>query len=135
MRCLIMTRRAARPTDTFIQPLLQVGYPRQEWTEAAVEARLQEAGIHRVDPDGPAYVHLTVNNLAESLGLLPAGSCTHIASLLPQHHDQAWVDDVLFPLLTYALRKQGREHPAMLGRPLYGLLPRSLIPFWEGKLG
>ncbi len=130
-----MPGRIPRPADIpMLQPLLQAGYPGQEWTEQAVEYRLAEAGIHLVDP-GRAYVHLTINDLSDSIGPVPAGLTTHIASLLPQHHDQAWVDDVLFPLLIRAIRKRGRESSHMLDRPLYGILPKTLIPYWEGKLG
>ncbi len=127
--------RIARPSDIpMLQPLIQAGYPGQEWTEQDVEQRLATAGIHLVDP-GRAYVHLTINNLFDPIGPVPAGLTTHIASLLPQHHDQAWVDDVLFPLLIRAIRKRGRESAHMLDRPLYGILPKTLIPYWEGKLG
>ena len=133
--------RAARPADIpMLLPLIQAGYPGQELGEQDVEQWLAMAGIHLVDAPPPdfivrAYVHLTINELFDPIGPVPAGLTTHISSLLPQHHDPEWVDDVLFPLLISAIRKRGRENAHMLDFPLYGVLPKTLIPYWEGKLG
>ena len=41
----------------------------------------------------------------------------------------------MFPLLAQTIRKRGRDNAEMLDRPLYGLLPTTLVPFWVGKLG
>ncbi len=117
-----------------VRTMLQAGFPRQEWSEVDAEERLSVEGIHRVDP-GKAYIHLTYPTMDDTRPPLTPGPCPSIYSLLPQHHDQKWVDDTLFPLLADAIREAAIERPRLLGRPLFGLLIPSLIPYWEGKLG
>ena len=129
-----MSRVISLTDVSLVRTLLQAGFPRQEWSEQDAEERLNVEGIHLVDP-GKAYVHLTFPKMDDTLPPIPPGLCTHIQSLLPQHHDQKWVDDTLFPLLADAIRKVPRKRPKLLDRPLYGLLIPSLMPFWEGKLG
>ena len=125
-----MTRRAARPTDTFLRPLLQQSYPKQEWTEADVERRLEEEGIHHADDTRLAYCHLTYPVRTEPLGPVPVGPCTQIATLIPQHRKQKWVDEVLAPLLAEALRREAKERPDLMEQPLYCYLDPDLYPFW-----
>ncbi len=131
-----MTRRRPIESDHgLLVSVMRLAWPNQQWDEAAVAARMAEAGAHLVDPESLAYCHLTTNKLEDALGPVPAGPCTQISTLAPQHHDQQWVDEKLAPLLEDTLRDYVPERAGMLDFPLYGLLPTSLIRFWEGKLG
>ena len=130
-----MTKRRPLPRDTeHIRPILQLAWPKQAWNDARTEQHLGLAGVHRFDTD-LAYCHLATNDFEEPFSAVPAGLCTQISTLAPQHHDRAWVNDVLYPLLVTSLRVRSREEPTLRHRPLYALLPDTLIPFWQGKLG
>ena len=123
--------RIARPADIpMLQPLIQAGYPGQEWTEQDVEQRLREAGVHRVDPDRLAYLHLIPHTIAEPQGPIPAGLCTQVASLLPQHHDEGWIRDVLSPLLVKGLKVVAKEYPTYRNKPVYAYLSKELLELW-----
>ena len=124
-------RRVAREADVdMVLPLLQLGYPGQEWTPGEVQAVMQAKGVHMVDTDRRAYLFLAVTDLSKDLGPLKPGPVTQIATLIPQHHDQKWVDEVLAPLLARGLRKLKKDFPAYAALPLYCFLEKELYPFW-----
>ena len=125
-------RRVAREADvdTLMLPLIQLGYPGIEWTPGEVSSLLMAKGVHMVDTDRRAYLFLAVTNLSRDLGPLKPGPVTQIASLLPQHHDQEWVDKVLAPLLARGLRKLKRDFPTYSALPLYCFLAPALLKFW-----
>ena len=132
-----MARREARLTDVgMVQPLIQLAYAGQEWTPGDVAAVMQAKGIHMVDtpPENPefvrAYLYLAVTDLSKDLGPLKPGPVTQIATLVPQHHDQKWVDEVLAPLLARGLRKLKRDFPPYAALPLYCFLEPELLEFW-----
>ncbi|KKM25090.1 hypothetical protein LCGC14_1598480 [marine sediment metagenome] len=124
-------KRVAREEDVdMVLPLLQVGYAGQEWTPGDVQAVMRAKGIHLVDTESRAYLFLNVTDLSRELGPLSPGPCTQIASLLPQHHDQKWVDEVLAPLLARGVRKVARDFPDRAALPLYCFLTPELLKFW-----
>ncbi len=126
-----MARRLVREADNAeIKPLLQVAYAGQDWTDADVASRLLEEGVHSFDPERRAYCHLTFPIREKPLGPVPVGPCTQIATLVPQHHDQKWVDEVLAPLLALALRELEKDRPDLVKQPLYCYLTPDLYPFW-----
>ncbi len=126
-----MARRLVREADSpEIKSLLQIAYAGQEWPDADVASRLLEEGVHAFDPARRAYCHLTFPVREEPLGPVPAGPCTQIATLIPQHHDQKWVDEVLAPLLALSLKELEKDRPDLVERPLYCYLEKDLYPFW-----
>ena len=126
-----MPRRDARPEDKeLVRPMLQLGYPKVDWTEEATERFLASEGVHLFDPDNLAYLYLALNPNLLNKSPVPEGPATEIAALIPQHHDQEWVDNVLAPLLARGLRKMGTKYPQMRRRPLYCFLAPDLYPYW-----
>ncbi len=125
-------RRVAREADVdMVLPLLQVAYAGQEWTPGEVASMMSQAkGIHMVDTSRRAYLYLAVTDLGRELGPLNPGPVTQIATLIPQHHDQKWVDEVLAPLLARGLRKLVKDFPDRASLPLYCFLEKDLYPFW-----
>lgn len=63
--------------------------------------------------------------------VIPPGVSTEAPYILPQHHDQAWVDDVLVPLLKPCLEEEARKRPDALERPLWAFTDASLAVFWQ----
>ena len=127
-----MARRTAQLTDVdMVLPLIQVAYAGQEWTPGEVASMMSQAkGVHLVDTERRAYLYLAVTDLSRELGPLKPGPVTQIASLIPQHHDQKWVNEVLAPLLARGLRKVARDFPEMRRKPLYCFLTPDLLEFW-----
>jgi len=125
-------RRVAREEDAeMVLPLLQVAYAGQEWMPDEVASMMSQAkGVHLVDTERRAYLYLAVTDLIKDLGPLKPGPVTQIATLIPQHHDQKWVDEVLAPLLARGLRKVARDFPEMRNKPLYCFLEKDLYRFW-----
>ena len=127
-----MTLRAVREDDVgLIKPMLQLGFPKVDWTdEMAREWLSREGGVQVVDPGRRAYLRLSINpDLEDDIGF-GTGLCTLVFALLPQHHDQKWVDDVLAPLLASGLTKIAEENPKLRERPVYAFLTPDLLPFW-----
>ena len=133
-----MPRRTAQLADMdMVLPLIQTAYAGQEWTPGEVASMMSQAkGVHMVDtpPENPefvrAYLFLAVTDLSRDLGPLKPGPVTQIATLIPQHHDQKWVDEVLAPLLARGLRRVARDFPEMRRKPLYCFLEKELLKFW-----
>ncbi len=108
-----------------------------DWGEEAIAQKLAaEQGVTNADDKNHVYAVAEAYEIPhEVFGVVPAGLSTHVKDLLPQHHNQEWIDGPILAALAPCLREVAKKTPEALDKHLWAFVAYDLaIPYWRNSI-
>jgi hypothetical protein len=127
-----------RPTTDidldWVKPLVDAAHP-EALTEEQVELMLTDPkSVSYGEPTVPTFCCCTYQDIPEGHAVA-AGMSTQVAYLLPLQVNEAYLREVIMPLLAKTLYEVGRTFPTALADPLWAQLDERLAALFETIVG